>query len=122
MMRRLSEAEWNVMHVLWNRGEAPLGEIVDDLKPVKGWSRNTVLTYLTRMEDKGLVCIERACDPHTYSAAVSREECARRERNNLLNRVYGGAAADMLAAFLKESEITEEERSRLRRLLDEMEV
>lgn len=121
-MRKLSDAEWHVLHVLWDRGEAPLGEIVDDLKPVTGWRRNTVLTYLTRMEGKGLVRIDRGHEPHIYSAAVSREACARRERNNLLNRVYNGAAADMLAAFLKESEITEEERSRLRKLLDEMEV
>ena len=130
-MRRLSDAELNVMNVLWDMGltvpienfaELTLGEIVDALKPVTGWSRNTVHTYLTRMEHKGLVAINRTGEPHRYGAAVSREDCARKERSNLLNNVYGGAAGDLIAAFLKESKISEEERDRLRQLLDEMEV
>ena len=130
-MRRLSDAELNVMNVLWgmcldgksDRGSAlSLGEIVDALKPVTGWSRNTVHIYLTRMENKGLVAINRTGEPHRYGAAVSREDCARKERSNLLNNIYGGAAGDLIAAFLKESKISEEERDRLRQLLDEMEV
>lgn len=130
-MRRLSDAELNVMNVLWDMGltestensaELTLGEIVDALKQVTGWSRNTVHTYLTRMEHKGLVAINRTGEPHRYGAAVSREDCARKERSNLLNNVYGGAAGDLIAAFLKESKISEEERDRLRQLLDEMEV
>ena len=130
-MRRLSDAELNVMNVLWDTGLTlpiensaglTLGEIVDALKPATGWSRNTVHTYLTRMEKKGLVAINRTGEPHRYGAAVSREDCARKERSNLLNNVYGGAAGDLIAAFLKESKISEEERDRLRQLLDEMEV
>ena len=130
-MRRLSDAELNVMNVLWGGQDAgdaelqglTLGEVVDALKPATGWSRNTVHTYLTRMEQKGLVSINRTgSQAHRYGAAVSREDCARRERSNLLNKVYGGAAGDLIAAFLKESKISEEERDRLRQLLDEMEV
>ncbi len=123
-MRRLSEAELNVLSVLWSGDGRSfgLGEIVDDLKPVTGWSRNTVLTYLTRMEGKKLVEIDRSSDPHRYRAAVSRETCAAPERRSLLEKVYGGAAGDLIAAFLKESRISEEERERLKQLLDEMEV
>ncbi|MCI9639228.1 BlaI/MecI/CopY family transcriptional regulator [Emergencia sp. 1XD21-10] len=122
-MGRLSEAELNVLGVLWERTEGfGLGEIVEALKPVTGWSRNTVLTYLTRMERKRLVKIDRSGDPHRYLAEVSRETCAAPERRNLLEKVYGGAAGDLIAAFLKESRISEEERAQLKQLLDEMEV
>lgn len=124
-MRRLSDAELNVMNVLWSgaaEGDFSLGEIVDALKPATGWSRNTVHTYLTRMENKGLVIIDRSSEPHRYGAAVSREDCAKRERSNLLDKLYGGAAGDLIVAFLKESKLSEEERDRLRQLLDEMEV
>ena len=86
-----------------------LGQVVDQLKPVTGWSRNTVHTYLTRMESKGLVTIDRSKDPHQYKAGVSHEECARKERRNLLEKIYGGATGDLVTAFLKESKITEEE-------------
>ncbi len=123
-MYKLTDAEWAVLEALWGWSEtgAPLGDLVTALYPQKKWTRNTVHTYLTRMETKGLVSICRDTDPHTYTAAVTREACARQERNNLLNRVYGGAAGDLVAAFLKESHITAEERDALKKLLDEMEV
>ena len=120
-MYKLTDAEWTVMEALWT-GSDVLGTIVDALKPSTGWSRNTVHTYLTRMEAKGMVAIDRSHEPHTYTAQLSREDCARHERTTLLNKVYGGAAGDMLVAFLKESKITSEERDHLKKLLDEMEV
>lgn len=118
----LTEAEWSVLDVLWSGGRFSLGEVVEALRPVTAWSRNTVHTYLTRMEAKELVSIDRTTEPHGYAAAVSREDCARKERNTLLNRVYGGAVGDLITAFLKESSITPQERKRLRKLLDDMEV
>ena len=121
-MYKLTDAEWAVLEALWQSPKAPLGDLVAALHPQKKWSRNTVHTYLTRMEGKGLVLIDRTCEPHTYSYAVTREDCARQERQGLLNRVYGGAAGDLVAAFLKESHITAEERDALKKLLDEMEV
>ena len=121
-MRRLSDAELAVLTVLWEGEGFTLGQVVEQLKPITGWSRNTVHTYLTRMEGKGLVVIDRGGDPHHYRAGASREACARNERRNLLEKVYGGATGDLVAAFLKESKITEAERDALKTLLDEMEV
>ena len=51
-----------------------------------------------------------------------REACAQQERKQLLDKVYNGAAGELIAAFLKESHMTQAERDRLRKLLDEMEV
>lgn len=121
-MYQPTEAEWSVLETLWNQDSLVLGQIVEALKPVTGWSRNTVHTYLSRMEAKGLVRIDRDADPHRYSAGVTREDCARKERQTLLNRVYKGATGDLIAAFLKDSQITPQERERLRKMLDEMEV
>lgn len=123
-MIRPTDAEWAVLDVLWAAGAAgaALGEVLDALRPVTGWSRNTVHTYLTRMENKGLVRIDRAAEPHRYHAAVTREQCAREARQGFLRTVYGGAAGDLVAAFLKENALSPAERDRLRQLLDEMEV
>lgn len=86
------------------------------------WSRNTVLTYLTRMEGKGLVAIDKTLTPHQYRAVPDQESCREQERKSFVERVYSGATGDLIAAFLKEEKITPAERERLRRLLDEMEV
>ena len=68
-----------------------------------------------------LVSIERSQDK-PYSAAVTKDYCAQKERNELLDKVYGGATGDLIAAFLKESSISTEERDRLKKMLDDMEV
>ena len=118
---KLTEAEWDVLNILWRGDSFSLKEITTALQDVNGWSKNTVYTYLTRMESKGLVAIDRS-KAKPYSAAVTKEFCAKKERNELLDKVYGGAAGDLIAAFLKESTISTEERDRLKKMLDDMEV
>ncbi len=118
---KLSDAEWSVMEVLWKGESFALKSIADTLNEVNGWSKNTVFTYLNRMEAKGLVYIDRSSRT-PYSAAVSYEQCAKNERDDLLSKVYSGATSDLIAAFLKESPISKQEIERLRKLLDEMEV
>lgn len=121
-MANLSDREWTVLAALWACGGDTLGGLTEALRPETGWSRNTVLTYLTRMEGKGLVSIDKDASPHVYRAALDRDACRARERQTFLSRVYQGAAGDLVAAFLKESPLSPREREDLRRLLDEMEV
>lgn len=121
-MVNITEKEWNVLEILWENGGMHLNDIVSALRSETGWSTNTVHTYLKRMSDKGIVAIDKSLNPHVYSAHISREECQADERKEFLNRVYRGSAGDLIAAFLKEESITGEERDRLRKLLDEMEV
>ncbi len=121
-MRKLSDREWTVLTALWDHGPAELGELVECLYPVTGWSRNTVFTYLTRMEAKGLVTIDKEGYPHRYRPALDRAECQAQERRDFLQRVYGGAAGELVAAFLREEPLSPETREELRKLLDDMEV
>ncbi len=118
---KLTLPEWDVMEVLWSSDRLALGEITSSLKGSHGWTNNTVHTYLTRMSKKGLVEIDKS-SLHPYKAAISREECAKEERQELLTKVYSGAASDLIAAFLKESQMSKIEIERLRKMLDEMEV
>lgn len=119
---KLSEREWTVLNALWKADGGELGTIVNILFPHTGWNRNTVLTYLTRMEAKGLVSIDKDASPHIYRATLDRESCQQKERKSFLNRVYSGATGDLIAAFLKEETISAEEREKLKQILDEMEV
>lgn len=121
-MAKLSDREWTVLGALWASGGAALGELTQALYEQTGWSRNTVLTYLTRMEAKGLVNISKESYPHRYQAALDRESCQAQARDSFLRQVYHGSAGDLVAAFLKESPITAQERDQLRRLLDDMEI
>ncbi|MBR3767503.1 MAG: BlaI/MecI/CopY family transcriptional regulator [Clostridia bacterium] len=119
---KLSDREWTVLEVLWDTKGAELGEISEKLKKETDWSRNTVHTYLTRMEIKGLVTIDKSITPHIYKAALSKKVCQTSERKSFLHRVYSGSTSDLIAAFLKEEKISSEERDKLKKLLDDMEV
>ena len=87
-----TDSEWSVMELLWAGGPLELGQVVDGLKPTRSWSRNTVHTYLTRLEKKGAVTIDRAHTPHLYRAAAVREDCTARQRQSLVERAYHGSA------------------------------
>ena len=121
-MANLSDREWTVLSALWDSGGDTLGGLTETLRPETGWSRNTVLTYLTRMEAKGLVSIDGSGHPRRYRAALDRDACQAQARDDFLHRVYQGSTGDLVAAFLKEKPISAQERDQLRRLLDEMEV
>ena len=118
---KVTEAEWGVLEILWSGERFSLKEVAEPLQRLNGWSKHTVHTYLTRMEQKGLVDIDKS-NRKPYAAAVTREQCARQERDELLTKVYGGRTGDLVAAFLKETKISQSEVERLRKLLDEMEV
>ena len=118
----LSDREWIVLNALWENDGAELGEIVNTIYPQTKWNRNTVLTYLTRLETKGLVKIDKKTSPHLYYATIDRESCQQKERQSFLNRVYSGSTSDLIAAFLKEERISQEEIENLRHILDDMEV
>lgn len=119
---KISDKEWSVLEALWAIGPNELGQITELLRTKNGWSINTVHTYLTRMEAKGMVEINKDVIPHTYTARLKKDECQRNERRSFLHRVYNGSTSDMIAAFLKEEKISDEEREKLKRILDNMEV
>lgn len=119
---KISDGEWSVLMALWENDGAELGTLINAVSDERKWSKNTLHTYLTRMEKKGLVRIDKESSRHKYFSLVDKESFRKRERKSFLERVYNGAAGDLIVAFLKEEKITKEEREELRKILDKMEV
>jgi len=117
---RISDAEWEVMQVLW-AGEGPMTaqDVIDRLAEAKDWSPRTVKTLLNRLLKKGAIRHEARGKMYAYSPAVSEEACVREERRSFLQRIYGGALTPMIAHFLKEERLSREEIEELKRILDE---
>lgn len=115
---KISDSEWKVMEILWEKGTATQSEVTDAL--TEGWNKNTVYTFLSRLEHKGLVAAEGS--PKRYAAVIGREECVRQEEEGFLNKVYHGSAGKLVAAFVEEGRLTEKEKEMLKRLLEGMDV
>ena len=115
---RISDAEWDVMQVAWRRGDFTAQEMIDELSH-RDWSPRTVKTLLARLLAKGALAHEPRGKAYVYRPAVKRDDCVRQESDSFLDRVFGGAAAPLLAHFVKRGRLSAEDIADLRKLLDE---
>lgn len=119
MAPRISDAEWEVLRVLWNLQEASGVSIVAALQETMPWKPPTIKTLLNRLVKKGVVGFRPDVHGYKYFPRVSQSECAARERRSFLDKVYGGDPRSMVAAFITEERLTPEDIEALRVLLDE---
>lgn len=115
----ISESEWSLMEALWEKAPQTASEVARALRPTTGWAENTVRTLLGRLVDKGaLKTSENDSGTRTFTPAVKRELCVRAESDSFLQRVFQGAAKPLLIHFATNANLTPEEVSELKRLLD----
>lgn len=112
----ISEAEWRVMKVLWEKSPQPLLEIIGHLSGT-GWSTTTIQTYLARLVKKNVLSTERKGKGFLYSPTVSEQERQTAESQSFLNRVFGGSASSMVTSFIKSGNLSESELEQLRKLV-----
>ena len=84
-----------------------------------GFKPKTVKTLIDRLVKKGAVKFEKEGRRHRYYPAVERDECIATERQSFIRRVYGGITKPMLAAFLEDAELSAEDISELKEILEE---
>lgn len=115
----ISDAEWHVMQVAWE-AVAPVtaGDVVDVVAARQKWNPRTVKTLLNRLVKKGALGFEAEGNRYRYFPKVTRDACVRSESRFFLDRVFGGAAGPMLAHFVSEAPLTDDEVRALRQLLD----
>jgi len=116
---RISEAEWEVMKVFWNRSPASAQEVIEQLNPETAWKPATVKTLINRLLKKEAIGFQQTGKSYLYYPLVSEEECLRAESHSFLERLYGGAIKPMLVHYLKEEKLSREEIEELKRILDE---
>ncbi len=118
MTIRVSEAEKSVMDVLWQ--ESPLSslEVVEKLQSQE-WSEKTVKTFLNRLVKKGVVSFEKDGRRYLYSPAIEREEFLADESEGFLDKVFKGNMKELLATFVENKQLSQNELDYLKGLLDD---
>jgi BlaI family penicillinase repressor len=118
---RISEAEWRVMEVVWDKESITSSEVIEALAPGTGWHAKTVRTLLARLVEKGYLDYEDEGGRYRYSATVTRTKCVRRETESFVDRVFGGRPVALLSHFVEGGELSGRELAELKELLDEEE-
>lgn len=114
----ISDAEWEVMQLLWEGAPLTAGEVVDRVAERNRWKPRTVKTLLNRLVKKGAVTFETEGNRYRYRPRVGRVECVRGRSRSFVAQVFGGAVGPMLAHFVSEAPLTPDEIRQLRKLLD----
>ncbi len=120
----LSDSELEVMEVLWEKGEPmSFGELLDyfNVHTEKNWKKQTLNTFLFRMQQKSLLQIITEGRYKQYIPAMSKEEYLMAESKAFLNKNYQGSLAKMLAAFNGGEALGKDEIAELKQLLEEWE-
>ena len=116
----ISDAEWEVMTVLWSHSPLMASEIVQRLAAPagrRGWSPRTVKTLLNRLVKKGALAYEAKGNRYLYRPAVRREQCVRNESRSFLSRVFDGAVGPMLMHFATHADLSPQEVEELQQIL-----
>ena len=116
----LSENEWYIMQVLWEKSPSTLREICDALKESKGWTKHAITSFLKRMLEKEAISVDETGKLKSYSAVWSKEETILEETHSILDRVYRGDLLLMVRNAVKEQKLSKEEIQELKSILDRM--
>ncbi len=121
--RDVTDAELSILQVLWDRGEATVRDLVDELYP-SGTPSDlaTVQKLLKRLEDKGCLGRNRSAWPHRFRPAIQRDELIVRRLQTTAADLCAGSLAPLLTHLVKSQQLTTEDRSVLRDLLDELDA
>ena len=107
MKINLSDSEWKLMNHLWTSAPKTITELTAELREETGWSKNTVITMLSRLEAKGAVRHEAGLRAKRYFPSLRREDAAREETENFLSKVYGGSLGLMMSAMVESRQLSE---------------
>lgn len=118
MKIELSNSEWKLMRRLWERFPGTITELTAALREETGWSKNTVITMLARLEAKGAVRHEEGGRAKRYFPLLRREDAAREETESFLSKVYGGSLGLMMSAMVESRQLSEADIAELSAILD----
>lgn len=116
---QISEAEFEVMKIVWKYAPINTNEITERLLKTTAWSPKTIQTLIKRLVTKGALIYEKQGRVFVYTPLVGQNEYVSHESSAFLNRFYNGNISAMLSSYLENHRLSEEEIENLRTLLSE---
>lgn len=119
----LGAAELDVLKALWDRGPSTVRDVLDHLHSRgKKVAYTTVLTMLTRLEQKGAVGSDKSEQAYVYRARLSRERVSASRLKALVQQLYDGAATPLVLQLMQSEKFTPEEIAQLQQLIDRLDA
>ena len=116
----ISDAESTVMEVLWQRSPLGADEVVAALAGAQDWQEATIKTLLNRLLKKGAIAAEAEGRRYRYSPVLTRDAWLTQTSRGLLDRLFGGRVAPLVAHFGEQKALTRKDIDELRALLEKL--
>lgn len=117
---QISEAESVVMDVLWARSPLAAEDIVAALAGNRDWQEPTIKTLLNRLLNKGAIEAEKDGRRYLYAPLLRREDWVLQESRGLLDRLFDGRVAPLVAHFSAQRKLSRKDIAELRKLLEDL--
>ena len=116
----ISDAESLVMEVLWEAHPLTAEEVVSALAKTTDWQEPTIKTLLNRLLNKGAIAAQRVGRRYLYRPVISREDYVHAESKSLLDRLFDGRVAPLVAHFSERRKLSKKDIAELKRLIEEI--
>lgn len=120
MAERISEAEQEVMEVLWRESPLAASDVADRVDRGRGWSARTVKTLLSRLLAKGVLAHEEDGRRYLYRPTIPREDYVAQESGKLIDRMFGGRVTPLVAHLAERDRLTPKDIAEIEALLKEL--
>ena len=115
-----TESELEILQVLWDKGEATVREVHEELAKVKDIGYTTALKLLQIMFEKGLVSRDDSAKTHIYKPAVTREKTQKQLVGKMIHTLFSGSPGQLVMQALGNHNASKEELDEIQRLLDSL--
>ncbi len=116
----ITESEWQVLKVLWEKSPLTLPQVVEKLEHT-GWNVNTIQTFLSRLVKKSALSTTKQGKGFLYSPIVQESDCQLAQTKRFIDRVYDGSVSSMVMGVLSSGNLSTEEFERLKKLVEDYE-
>lgn len=116
---QISEAEFEVMKIVWKYAPISTNEITERLTRTTSWSPKTIQTLIKRLVTKGTLTYEKQSRVFVYTPLVKEQEYVSQESSSFLKRYYNGDITAMLSSYLEQDQLSEAEIDTLRSMLSQ---
>jgi BlaI family penicillinase repressor len=117
---QISDAESLVMEVLWRRSPLSAEDVVAELAREQQWQEATIKTLLNRLLNKGAIRADKEGRRFLYAPVLERKDWVHGQSTGLLDRLFGGRVAPLVAHFSEKGELTKNDIAELKRLIGEL--
>ena len=124
MIQSSSDSELALMQIIWSAGgRARYAQIMAELaQSGRPWQKNTVITLLSRLVEKGLLSVNKLGRRNEYTAVVSEADYQASQTQALVNKLYAGSAKGLIATLIQQDLLSPEDYAELKRFWEGREI